>query len=112
MKAWMAMLTVTLWCAVSACRTEIQETEAARRDGNEPVGIALDAILYQRAGRGIDPVEWFSGAVQDKDTKTGVPVGERIPSFRAIDQNGVWQDFESIRREKGAVLLFHRSADW
>ena len=44
--------------------------------------------------------------------KTGPAVGERIPSFRAIDQNGETRDFESIRGPKGALILFFRSADW
>jgi len=108
----MAIFTLTAWWAAAACQSETPEAEPDRAEKDEPVGIALDDVLYQRAGRGIDPVEWFSGAVQDKDATTGVAVGEHIPPFRAIDQNGEWQDFESIRRDKGAVLLFHRSADW
>ncbi|HJN93049.1 MAG TPA: hypothetical protein QGF05_10050 [Dehalococcoidia bacterium] len=49
---------------------------------------------------------------QDKDVVTGPEVGEQIPNFRARDQNGEWQDFESIRGPSGAVVVFHRSADW
>lgn len=44
--------------------------------------------------------------------KTGPAVGDRIPPFRAIDQNGKTQDFKSIRGPKGALILFFRSADW
>ncbi|MBI4463760.1 MAG: hypothetical protein HY647_03550 [Acidobacteria bacterium] len=43
---------------------------------------------------------------------TGPEVGQRIPYFRARDQFGRWQDFNSIRGPKGAVLSFNRSADW
>lgn len=49
---------------------------------------------------------------QDKDIRMGPAVGERIPDFRARDQNGQWQDFDSIKGPKGAVIVFHRSADW
>ena len=43
---------------------------------------------------------------------TGPEVGQKIPYFRARDQFGRWQDFNSIRGQKGVVLLFNRSADW
>jgi hypothetical protein len=50
--------------------------------------------------------------LNDQTTKTGPAVGQKIPVFQAKDQNGRLQDFESIRGPKGAVILFHRSADW
>ena len=43
---------------------------------------------------------------------TGPAVGEKIPPFRAPDQNGRMQDFNSIKGPKGAALYFLRSADW
>ena len=43
---------------------------------------------------------------------TGPEVGQKIPYFRLRDQFGRWQDFNSIRGQKGVVLLFNRSADW
>jgi len=45
-------------------------------------------------------------------TSTGPAIGERIPAFRAPDQNGRLQDFNSIKGPKGAALYFMRSADW
>jgi len=45
-------------------------------------------------------------------TSTGVAIGEKIPAFRATDQTGKVQDFNSIRGPKGAVVMFSRSADW
>ena len=45
-------------------------------------------------------------------TSTGPAVGEKIPPFRAPDQNGNMQDFNSIRGPKGAAIYFVRSADW
>ena len=43
---------------------------------------------------------------------TGPEVGQKIPSFRAPDQNGKMQDFNSIRGPNGAMVVFFRSADW
>ncbi len=48
----------------------------------------------------------------DDDELTGIEVGARIPDFRAIDQNGKAWDFDALKGPNGAVLLFHRSADW
>ena len=45
-------------------------------------------------------------------TSTGLAVGEKIPPFRAPDENGRMQDFNSIRGPKGAAIYFVRSADW
>ncbi len=42
----------------------------------------------------------------------GPQVGERVPAFSLPDQNGRVQTLESILGPNGAILLFHRSADW
>jgi len=42
----------------------------------------------------------------------GPQVGERVPAFSLPDQNGRVRTLESILGPKGALLLFHRSADW
>lgn len=42
----------------------------------------------------------------------GPAVGGNIPVFHAVDQEGREQAFESIRGPRGAMLVFHRSADW
>jgi len=61
---------------------------------------------------------WIPPAAAQNDwafrppTSTGPAVGERIPAFRAPDQNGRMQDFNSIKGPKGAALYFMRSADW
>ena len=42
----------------------------------------------------------------------GPQVGERVPDFRLPDQTGrVWTR-DSILGPNGAILLFHRSANW
>lgn len=42
----------------------------------------------------------------------GIQTGDRIPAFSLPDQNGKLQTFESLRGPKGAMIVFHRSADW
>ncbi len=42
----------------------------------------------------------------------GPQVGELVPDFSLPDQNGRGRTLESIAGRNGAMLLFHRSADW
>ena len=42
----------------------------------------------------------------------GPQVGEKIPDFTLPDQHGRIQTLDSIMGERGAMLVFHRSADW
>lgn len=42
----------------------------------------------------------------------GPQVGERVPDFALPDQDGRIRTLDSIMGERGAMLLFHRSADW
>lgn len=42
----------------------------------------------------------------------GPQVGERVPDFALPDQDGRIRTLDSILGEKGAMILFHRSADW
>ncbi len=42
----------------------------------------------------------------------GPQVGEQVPEFSLPDQNGQIQNLNSIMGPNGAMLLFHRSADW
>ena len=42
----------------------------------------------------------------------GPQVGERVPDFALPDQHGQIRTLDSIVGEKGAMILFHRSADW
>jgi len=48
----------------------------------------------------------------DDDAQTGIAVGEKIPPFQAVDQNGKSWNFEALKGPNGAVIVFHRSADW
>ncbi len=42
----------------------------------------------------------------------GPQIGDRVPDFSLPDQNGRVHTLESIVGPNGAMLLFHRSADW
>ena len=42
----------------------------------------------------------------------GPQVGESVPDFALPDQHGRIRTLDSIMGEKGAMILFHRSADW
>ena len=48
----------------------------------------------------------------DEGMVTGPKIGERIPDFTAFDRNGVLVGFDDIKGPNGAMILFHRSADW
>lgn len=52
----------------------------------------------------------LAGALQEFDL--GMRVGEKIPAFRLISQEGKELDFQSIKGPNGAAILFFRSADW
>ena len=54
----------------------------------------------------------MSASAQDPAFATGPAVGEKIPAFSAVDQNGKTQTLESLAGPNGLLLLFHRSADW
>ena len=42
----------------------------------------------------------------------GPQIGDQVPEFRLPDQNGQIHSLDSIMGPNGAMLLFHRSADW
>ena len=42
----------------------------------------------------------------------GPQVGEQVPAFSLPDQNGRIRTLDSVLGRNGAILLFHRSADW
>jgi hypothetical protein len=43
---------------------------------------------------------------------TGPSLGERLPDIAASDQNGVAVDVHADRGDRGAVVVFYRSAVW
>ena len=51
----------------------------------------------------IDPQLGFS---------TGPAIGEKIPQFELLDQNGVLRSINDLVGDNGALLNFYRSAAW
>ncbi len=46
-------------------------------------------------------------------SKRGAEIGARIPhSLSAVDQGGGHQEFKSLARRRGLIILFSRSYDW
>ena len=45
-------------------------------------------------------------------TAIGLPVGQMAPAFTLRDQLGHEQSLQSLKGQKGTILLFFRSADW
>ncbi|MDH3508010.1 MAG: hypothetical protein OEQ25_12820 [Gammaproteobacteria bacterium] len=43
---------------------------------------------------------------------SGPEVGERIPDFEALDQNGNLVSLSDVMGPSGALVVFIRSADW
>ena len=43
---------------------------------------------------------------------SGPEIGERIPDFSAYDQNGNLVGLDDVMGPNGAMVVFHRSADW
>ena len=43
---------------------------------------------------------------------SGPEIGERIPEFEAYDQNGNVVSLDDVMGPNGAMVVFHRSADW
>lgn len=43
---------------------------------------------------------------------TGPEVGQQIPDFAALDQDGVRRSFDDVKGPNGALVFFFRSADW
>jgi len=72
------------------------------------VAIVLVIVLVDRA---LDDGSTESRTPIDV-ASLGPQVGERVPAFSLPDQNGRVRTLESILGPKGALLLFHRSADW
>jgi hypothetical protein len=78
------------------------------------LGIALAVILFGVGSfllQSRTPIDMQSRTPID-GASLGPQVGEQVPEFSLPDQNGQMRTLESILGPKGAMLLFHRSADW
>lgn len=69
--------------------------------------LAVSAVLTAAS---IQAAESDNGLVDV--ASLGPQVGEQVPDFQLQDQNGVLHTLDSVMGPNGAMLLFHRSADW
>jgi len=51
-------------------------------------------------------------ALYGQNTRTGPAVGQPVPDFSLLDQQGRSQTLKSVSGPKGTMLVFFRSADW
>jgi len=74
--------------------------------GRLPLAVAagITLCLFIR-GEGLRPRA-------EERQNVGPKVGEPAPAFRLPDQNGEPQTLDSIKGERGTILVFFRSADW
>lgn len=73
--------------------------------------LAMPALLLALLGAQV-PETFDRPDPTDAGVVTGPAVGQRIPAFQAVDQEGRRLDFDALKGPRGAVLLFFRSADW
>ena len=78
------------------------------------LGITLAVILFGVGSfllQSRTPIDMQSRTAIDV-ASLGPQVGDQVPEFSLPAQNGQMRTLESIVGPKGAMLLFHRSADW
>jgi hypothetical protein len=75
-------------------------------------GLSVVLLFTASLAASQEPEGFDRPDASDDNVTTGPAVGEEIPGFQAVDQNGALRDFETIKGPRGALLLFHRSADW
>jgi|SRR5215469_13780640 len=64
-------------------------------------------------GGKIDWAEWEDFVeAQNEGATTGPAIGERVPDFRLLDQNGRSWALDELKGTDGLLLVFTRSADW
>jgi len=76
---------------------------------------AADAVHRNRAD-GVVRLAYAPASAQEREpidvSSLGPQVGEKIPDFALPDQYGRTRTLDTIMGERGAMLVFHRSADW
>jgi hypothetical protein len=92
----------------------VSAQEVAMPDPNSRNSEVLTQVLKKmHSGEQIAPSEFqdFVKAQNDGAT-TGPKVGEKIPDFALVDQNGNKRKFRDLTGPAGLLLVFSRSADW
>jgi hypothetical protein len=92
----------------------VSAQEVAMPDSNSRNGEVLTQVLKKlRSGEKIAPSEFQEFVKAQNDGATsGLKVGEKIPDFALVDQNGNERKFRDLTGTAGLLLVFSRSADW
>jgi hypothetical protein len=92
----------------------VSAQEVAMPDSNSRNGEVLTQVLKKlRSGEKIAPSEFQEFVKAQNDGATsGLKVGEKIPDFALVDQNGNERKFRDLTGPAGLLLVFSRSADW
>lgn len=77
-----------------------------------PLAVTFSALLAFAGGTAGQDVAETAERQPIVVAELGPQVGERVPDFEMVDQFGNMHDLESVMGPNGAMLLFHRSADW
>jgi hypothetical protein len=100
-------------CAVNESRGSVHQALGFRSVGRLACALAVISLLIMpRLLLAQGNISQRTSKAEKSAIATGPEVGQKIPYFRALDQNGKLQDFNSIRGPKGAMIVFLRSADW
>ncbi len=80
------------------------------------LGITLAVMVLGVGWRVMQSRTWIEVEMESRTpidvASLGPQVGEQVPAFSLPDQNGRVRTLDSILGRNGAILLFHRSADW
>lgn len=74
--------------------------------------LVTTSIFSMTVSMAEEPVFDNSSSTDNFEMITGPAVGERIPDFKGVNQNGELISFDEIKGPNGAMIMFHRSADW
>lgn len=91
-------------CALDEWREGHRAGRIGDNRGVTCFAVVLFGVLLQASAR--------AATSPTPPAERGPAVGQPLPAFEARDQDGKPRTFESLRGEKGLVLLFYRSADW
>src|SRR6516225_2753338 len=85
----------------------------ATMDQATKANIFHEVLKRRAAGENVDPALWSDFVTAQNDAlRTGPRVGEKVPDFALLDQNGKEHSLQQLMGPKGLLLVFVRSADW
>src|SRR5580658_673634 len=92
----------------------VSAQEKKMPDSNSSSSDVLAQVLKKMlSGEKIAPSEFQEFVkAQNEGATTGLKVGEKIPDFALVDQNGNLRKFRDLTGPAGLLLVFSRSADW